>query len=48
MAQLAEHLSFLMDVAARKITKFYNQRLRRFGITYNHLSPSHACGSRMG
>jgi MarR family transcriptional regulator, organic hydroperoxide resistance regulator len=37
MAQLAEHLCFLMDVAARKITKFYNQRLRRFGITYNHL-----------
>jgi DNA-binding MarR family transcriptional regulator len=37
MAQLAEHLCFLMDVAARKITKFYNRRLRRFGITYNHL-----------
>src|SRR5262245_53875167 len=37
MARLAEHLCFLMDVAARKITKFYNRRLRRFGITYNHL-----------
>jgi MarR family transcriptional regulator, organic hydroperoxide resistance regulator len=37
MAPLAEHLCFLMDVATRKITKFYNRRLRRFGITYNHL-----------
>jgi DNA-binding MarR family transcriptional regulator len=37
MAKLAEHLCFLMDVATRKITKFYNRRLRRFGITYNHL-----------
>jgi DNA-binding MarR family transcriptional regulator len=37
MAKLAEHLCFLMDVATRKITKYYNRRLRRFGITYNHL-----------
>jgi MarR family transcriptional regulator, organic hydroperoxide resistance regulator len=37
MEKLAEHLCFLMDVATRKITKFYNRRLRRFGITYNHL-----------
>ena len=37
MVLLAEHLCFLMDVATRKITKFYNRRLRRFGITYNHL-----------
>src|SRR5262249_28870954 len=36
MAKLAEHLCFLMDVTTRKITKFYNRRLRRFGITYNH------------
>ncbi len=26
-----------MDVATRQITKFYNRRLRRFGITYTHL-----------
>ncbi len=37
MARLDEHLCFLMDVATRKITKFYNRRLRQFGITYNHL-----------
>src|SRR5262245_21314710 len=37
MVLLAKHLCFLMDVATRKITKFYNRRLRRFGITYNHL-----------
>lgn len=37
MAKLAEHLCFLMDVATRKITRSYNRRLRRFGITYNHL-----------
>jgi MarR family transcriptional regulator, organic hydroperoxide resistance regulator len=36
MAQLDEHLCFLLDVAARRITEFYNRRLRRFGITYNH------------
>ena len=37
MARLDEHLCFLIDVAARKMTKFYNRRLRKFGITYNHL-----------
>jgi DNA-binding MarR family transcriptional regulator len=37
MAKLAEHLCFLMDVATRRSTKFYNRRLRSFGITYNHL-----------
>ena len=37
MAKLDEHLCFLMDVATRRITKFYNRRLRKFGITYNHL-----------
>ncbi len=37
MAKLDEHLCFLLDVATRRITKFYNRRLRRFGITYNHL-----------
>src|SRR6266852_534339 len=37
MAQLDQHVCFLLDVATRQITKFYNRRLRRFGITYNHL-----------
>ncbi len=37
MARLDEHICFLMDVATRRITKFYNRRLRKFGITYNHL-----------
>jgi MarR family transcriptional regulator, organic hydroperoxide resistance regulator len=37
MEKLTEHLCFLLDVATRRITKFYNRRLRRFGITYNHL-----------
>ena len=37
MAQLDQHVCFLMDVATRRITKFYNRRLRPFGITYNHL-----------
>jgi len=37
MAKLDEHVCFLLDVATRRITKFYNRRLRRFGITYNHL-----------
>ena len=37
MAKLDEHLCFLMDVATRRMTKFYNRRLRKFGITYNHL-----------
>jgi MarR family transcriptional regulator, organic hydroperoxide resistance regulator len=37
MTQLDEHVCFLLDVAARRITRFYNRRLRRFGITYNHL-----------
>lgn len=37
MARLDEHLCFLLDVATRRITKFYNRRLRRFGLTYNHL-----------
>src|SRR5215472_19240411 len=37
MAPLDEHICFLLDVATRRITKFYNRRLRRFGITYNHL-----------
>ncbi len=37
MAKLDQHICFLVDVAARRITKFYNRRLRRFGITYNHL-----------
>jgi MarR family transcriptional regulator, organic hydroperoxide resistance regulator len=36
MAKLDEHICFLLDVATRRITKFYNRRLRRFGITYNH------------
>src|SRR5919108_6136412 len=37
MAQLDQHICFLLDVATRRITKFYNRRRRRFGITYNHL-----------
>jgi DNA-binding MarR family transcriptional regulator len=37
MAKLDQHSCFLLDVATRQITKFYNRRLRRFGITYNHL-----------
>ena len=37
MAKLDEHVCFLLDVATRRITKFYNRRLRQFGITYNHL-----------
>jgi DNA-binding MarR family transcriptional regulator len=37
MAQLDQHICFLLDVATRRITKFYNRRLRRFGITYTHL-----------
>ena len=37
MAKLDQHICFLLDVATRQITKFYNRRLRRFGITYNHL-----------
>jgi DNA-binding MarR family transcriptional regulator len=37
MAHLEEHVCFLLDVATRRITRFYNRRLRRFGITYNHL-----------
>src|SRR5215471_8596467 len=37
MAPLDEHICFLLDVATRRITKFYNRRLRQFGITYNHL-----------
>src|SRR5262249_59825292 len=37
MAQLDQHICFLLDVATRRITKFYNRRLRPFGITYNHL-----------
>jgi DNA-binding MarR family transcriptional regulator len=37
MVKLDEHICFLLDVATRRITKFYNRRLRRFGITYNHL-----------
>jgi DNA-binding MarR family transcriptional regulator len=37
MATLDQHICFLVDVATRRITKFYNRRLRRFGITYNHL-----------
>ena len=37
MTRLDEHLCFLMDVATRRITRFYNRRLREFGITYNHL-----------
>ena len=37
MAPLDEHVCFLLDVATRRITRFYNRRLRRFGITYNHL-----------
>jgi DNA-binding MarR family transcriptional regulator len=37
MMKLDEHVCFLLDVATRRITKFYNRRLRRFGITYNHL-----------
>jgi MarR family transcriptional regulator, organic hydroperoxide resistance regulator len=35
--KLDEHVCFLMDVATRRITKFYNRWLRRFGITYNQL-----------
>jgi len=35
--RLDEHICFLLDVATRRITKFYNRRLRQFGITYNHL-----------
>ena len=37
MARLDEHLCFLKDVATRRMTKFYNRRLRKFAITYNHL-----------
>src|SRR5262245_32568932 len=37
MAPLDEHVCFLLDVATRRITRFYNRRLRRFGSTYNHL-----------
>ena len=37
MAKLDDHICFLMDVATRRLTKFYNRRLRKFGITYNHL-----------
>src|ERR671936_767245 len=37
MAQLDQHICFLLDVATRRITKFYNRRLQPFGITYNHL-----------
>lgn len=37
MPGVDEHLCFLMDVATRRITRFYNRRLREFGITYNHL-----------
>jgi DNA-binding MarR family transcriptional regulator len=37
MAKLDEHVCFLLDVATRRLTKFYNRRLRQFGITYNHL-----------
>ena len=37
MARLDEHLCFLIDVAARKMTKFYNRKLKKFEITYNHL-----------
>ena len=37
MANLDDHICFLMDVATRRLTKFYNRRLRKFGITYNHL-----------
>ena len=37
MAPLDQHVCFLLDVATRRITKFYNRRLRPFGITYNHL-----------
>jgi MarR family transcriptional regulator, organic hydroperoxide resistance regulator len=37
MAPLDEHVCFLLDVATRRITRFYNRRLRQFGITYNHL-----------
>lgn len=37
MLQLDQHICFLLDVATRRITKFYNRRLRPFGITYNHL-----------
>ncbi len=31
-----EHTCFWMDVATRKITRYYNRRLAEFGITYNH------------
>ena len=37
MAPLDQHICFLLDVATRRITKFYNRRLRLLGITYNHL-----------
>jgi DNA-binding MarR family transcriptional regulator len=37
MAKLDEHICFLLDVATRRITKYYNRRLRPFAITYNHL-----------
>jgi DNA-binding MarR family transcriptional regulator len=37
MAPLDQHICFLLDVATRRLTKFYNRRLRPFGITYNHL-----------
>src|SRR5262249_2326534 len=37
MAHLDQHICFLLDVATRRITKFYNRWLRPFGITYNHL-----------
>ena len=36
MAKLDDHICFLMDVATRRMTKFYNRKLRKFGITYNH------------
>ncbi|MBI3988589.1 MAG: MarR family transcriptional regulator [candidate division NC10 bacterium] len=31
-----EHTCFWMDVATRRITRYYNRRLAEFGITYNH------------
>ena len=37
MTRLDDHICFLMDVATRRMTRFYNRRLRKFGITYNHL-----------
>ncbi|PON12245.1 MarR family transcriptional regulator [Candidatus Entotheonella serta] len=36
MAEIENHICFLLDVATRRLTKFYNRRLRDFGITYNH------------